>query len=171
MAEMSYIMPLTTGRYWFTSPEYPDPQVLWYSAESRTVLIIGTEVPRPIDPSIKIIGPCQFITVKVNHKLDSKNAWSVASPVDAPVFQTRPPVGYYEIEIEVDKEKVHFVSAAKTYEKRHDFEESAEFEIGTTASGVVTIYQLGRSRMTKRTPSNDVGEFGLGERGGPGQLS
>ena len=161
MVEPIDIKPMTTGRYWFTSPECQEPQVLWYSAATNTIMILGMSYPVPLDASIKIIGPCQFITVRIDHKYNDQDSFVGASANGPPVIRQKSPVQFYDIEINMDKHQIRFVTAAKTYEKRPGYEESTEFEISTTCSGTVMMHPIGSSRMTKRTPQNDVGEFGF----------
>lgn len=161
MVEPTDIKPMTTGRYWFTSPECPEPQVLWYSAATNTIMILGMSYPVPLDASIKIIGPCQFITVTIDHKSDQQEEFVGAFADGPPVIRQKSQVQFYDIDIRMDKHQIRFVTAAKTYEKRSGYEESMEFNIATTASGSVMIHPIVSSRITKRTPQNDVGEFGI----------
>jgi hypothetical protein len=152
---------MRTGRYWFTSPEYPEPQVLSYCAETRLAWILGKLNPREVDASINIIGRCEFMKVSVTEKGNDISDYVFASGSAPPVREVRKTVPFYEVHVEMKDVTIKFVSAAKTYEKRPGYEESMEVKIATTASGSVMIHPIVSSRITKRSPQNDVGEFGL----------
>jgi hypothetical protein len=141
---------LVTGRYWFTSPEYPEPQVLWYCGSTNTVEILGVNNSRPLDATIRIIGPCQFVTVIVTERCGEQECFVGASHVAPPVVRQRQQVPFYDIDIDLGDSKIRFVSAAKTYEKRRGYEESTEFDIMNMSNGSVVIHPRLETKTIRR---------------------
>lgn len=147
---------LKTGRYWFTSPEYPEPQVLWYCGLTNTVMILGMSTAFPLDATIRIISPCQFVTVLVTERNTNDVDRFRYKSSDEPVVMSRPQIPFYDIDIDLGETKLRFLSAAKTYEKRRGYEESNEFEIMKMDTGSIVIHRTGRATKTMRQA--DIGD-------------